>query len=83
MADLLELLVRKLRLECVDKADRGLAGGVRDDVELDRWLRHARSVTRERSGLRMEIHEVVANAWHFRALRSVPSLTPTHPGARA
>ena len=40
VADLLELLFRKLGLERLDEARGGLAGGVGDDVELDR-RRHA------------------------------------------
>ena len=35
MADLLERLLRELRLERGDEPRRGLAGCVRDDVELD------------------------------------------------
>jgi hypothetical protein len=40
MADLLELLIWKLGLECVYEPRRGLAGGVGDDVQLDGRLRH-------------------------------------------
>ncbi len=43
VADLDELLLRELRLERLDEARRGLAGGVGDDVELDRRVRHRRS----------------------------------------
>ena len=42
VADLVELLVRKLRLERVDEADRRLARRVGDDVELDLLRRHER-----------------------------------------
>src|SRR5690242_19871722 len=42
VTDLDELLVRELRLECLHETGRGLAGRVRDDVELDRRLRHRR-----------------------------------------
>src|SRR6266542_5438816 len=44
MADDLELGVGKLRLECEHQPRRSLAGGVGHDVQLDRLLRHARSV---------------------------------------
>ena len=40
VADLLELLVGELSLERVHEPRRRLAGGVGDDVELDRSLRH-------------------------------------------
>jgi hypothetical protein len=46
MPDLLELLVGELRFQRVHEPDRGLARGIGDDVELDRWLGHGRSVTR-------------------------------------
>ena len=39
MADLDELLVGELRLERLDEARRGLAGGVGDDVQLDGRVR--------------------------------------------
>src|SRR5205807_3253085 len=38
--DLLELLLRKLRLERVHEPCGGLPGGVRDNVKLDGSLRH-------------------------------------------
>jgi hypothetical protein len=41
VADLLELLLRELRLERMHEPDGGLPGGVGDDVELDRRLGHA------------------------------------------
>src|SRR5437763_16751054 len=40
VADLLEVLVRKLGLERVDEPDGGRAGGVRDNVELDGLAGH-------------------------------------------
>ena len=40
MADLDELLVRELRLERLHEPRRRLAGGVGDDVQLDRRVRH-------------------------------------------
>ena len=43
VADLDEVLLRELRLERLDEPRRGLAGGVGDDVELDRRVRHRRS----------------------------------------
>ena len=43
MADLDEVLLWELRLQRLDEARRGLAGGVGDDVELDRRVRHRRS----------------------------------------
>ena len=43
MADLDELLVGELRLERLDEPRRRLAGGVGDDVQLDRRVRHRRS----------------------------------------
>jgi hypothetical protein len=43
VADLDEVLLRELRLERLHQARRGLAGGVGDDVELDRRVRHRRS----------------------------------------
>ena len=43
VTDLDEFLLRELRLERLDEARRSLAGGVGDDVELDRRLRHRRS----------------------------------------
>src|SRR5919201_3999407 len=47
MANLLELLVGELRLERVHEARRGLTCGVRNDVELDRRLRHAAEASGE------------------------------------
>jgi len=41
VSDLLELLVRELGLERVHEPDRRLAGGVRDDVQLDGRTVHA------------------------------------------
>ncbi len=38
VADLLELLVGELRLECLDQARGGLPGGIGDDVQLDRRM---------------------------------------------
>ena len=41
--DLLELLVRELRFECLHEPGSGLPRGVGDDVQLDRRMRgHAR-----------------------------------------
>jgi hypothetical protein len=53
VADLLELLLRELRFQRVHEPDGGLAGGVGDDVELDRGLRvrHARSLAARRAGV--------------------------------
>jgi len=46
MADLDELLVRELRLERLDEPRRRFARGVGHDVQLDRRVRHAGSVSR-------------------------------------
>ena len=43
VADLDEVLLRELRLERLDESCSGLAGGVGDDVKLDRRVRHGRS----------------------------------------
>ena len=43
VADLDEVLLRELGLERLDEPRRGLAGGVGDDVQLDRRVRHRRS----------------------------------------
>ncbi len=50
VADLDELLLGELRLERLHEPRGGLAGGVGDDVELDRWARrcHAGSLVGER-----------------------------------
>jgi hypothetical protein len=45
MANLLELLPRELSLERMHQPYRRLTGGVRDDVQLDGWLRHPREAT--------------------------------------
>jgi hypothetical protein len=43
MADLDKVLLGELRLERLNEARRGLAGGIGDDMELDWGVRHRRS----------------------------------------
>ena len=66
MADLGEHLLRELRLEGQDEARRGLAGRVRDDVELDRDLVGAHA----REGIRTALRSL---AWP-------PRPAPRHAG---